>query len=48
MTDRYEACHLCALHAEALRKRHSVSTCRSCMTVFWFAEVLLEADPSRS
>ena len=46
MTDQLEACRLCGLRTETLSKRHGANTCRSCLTSFWFAEVLLEADVS--
>jgi hypothetical protein len=44
MTTPLETCQLCALRTEALSNRHGAYVCRSCMTLFWFAEVLLEAE----
>ena len=46
MTNQIAPCHLCALPAKILRKRHGVNTCHSCMTLLWFAEVL-PSRPSR-
>jgi hypothetical protein len=44
MTSQPETCHLCHQLSESVHDRYGATICRSCMTLFWFAEVLLEAD----
>src|SRR5215216_6794978 len=44
MTSQSETCHLCHRLSESMHNRYGTTICGSCMTVFWFAEVLLEAD----
>ena len=44
MTSQPKICHLCHHLSESVRDRYGATMCRSCMTLFWFAEVLLEAD----
>jgi hypothetical protein len=35
---------LCHRLSESMHNRYGTTICGSCMTLFWFAEVLLEAD----
>jgi hypothetical protein len=44
MTSQLETCHLCHRLSESVHDRYGATVCRSCLTLFWFAEVLLEAD----
>jgi hypothetical protein len=44
MTSQPEICHLCHERSESVHNRYGVPICGSCKTLFWFAEVLLEAD----
>jgi hypothetical protein len=44
MTSQPETCHLCHRLSESTHNRYGTTICGSCMTLFWFAEVLLEAD----
>jgi hypothetical protein len=39
-----ETCQLCQQLSESLQERHGVPMCGTCKTLFWFAEILLEAD----
>jgi len=44
MTGQPEICHLCYQPSESVHDRYGANICTSCMTLFWFAEVLLEVD----
>src|SRR5215204_7126403 len=44
MTSQPETCHLCHRLSESMHNRYGTTICGSCMTLFWFAEVLLDAD----
>jgi hypothetical protein len=44
MTSQPETCHSCHRLSESMHNRYGTTICGSCLTLFWFAEVLLEAD----
>jgi hypothetical protein len=44
MTSQPEICHLCHHRSECVHNRYDATICGSCLTLFWFAEVLLEAE----
>ena len=44
MKRQREHCTVCSASAVPLHKRYGASVCRSCLTLFWFAEAPLESD----
>jgi hypothetical protein len=44
MTSQSKICHSCQRLSESMHNRYGTTICGSCMTLFWFAEVLLEAN----
>ena len=43
-----EQCELCSATAVPLHERCGANVCRSCLTLLWFAEVLLESDATEA
>jgi hypothetical protein len=43
-----EQCELCSATAVPLHERCDANVCRSCLTLLWFAEVLLESDATEA
>ena len=48
MTIPLETCQLCDRPAEVLQKWDETRMCRSCVTVFWFAGVLLDSEATEA
>ena len=48
MTISLETCQLCDRPAEVLQKWDETWMCRSCVTVFWFADVLLASEATEA
>ena len=44
MKRQREHCPVCSDRSAPLHERYGARVCRSCLTLFWFAEVLLESD----
>jgi hypothetical protein len=48
MMSQPEQCELCSATAVPLHERCGANVCRSCLTLLWFAEVLLESDATEA
>jgi len=48
MTISLETCQLCDRPAEVLQKWDETRMCRSCVTVLWFADVLLDSEATEA
>jgi hypothetical protein len=48
MKRQREHCTVCSTYAVPLHERYGARVCRSCLTLFWFAEVLLESDATEA
>jgi hypothetical protein len=48
MKRQREHCTVCSASAVLLHERYGACVCRSCLTLFWFAEALLESDATEA
>src|ERR671917_1450376 len=48
MTDALDNCRLCTRLVEDLKGWGDTRICRSCNTLFWFAEVLMESEATEA
>lgn len=48
MTRQLEHCKLCSAPADALHQRYGADVCRSCLTLSWFSEILLESGATET
>jgi hypothetical protein len=44
MTDNFDTCRVCDHPAEVLQEWDKTRMCHSCVTMFWFADVLMESE----